>query len=203
MTRATIDYYYAPISGFAYLGEPRLRAIATAANAEIRYRPVDIARVFAASETTPPFKQSDARLSYRMEDLTRCAARFGLPINPKPTYWPTPTDLACRIIIAVDLTGGDVGRISFAFLRAVWAEERDIASEATASDILSAAGFDALAILGRAAADETRAAAEAYTHDAIAAQVFGSPTYVLDGARFLGQDRLDYLAAALGVEETA
>ena len=46
---AAIDYYYAPISGYAYLGEPRLKALAERMKAEIRYRPVDIAAVFKAS----------------------------------------------------------------------------------------------------------------------------------------------------------
>jgi 2-hydroxychromene-2-carboxylate isomerase len=35
------------------------------------------------------------------------------------------------------------------------------------------------------------------TRQAIEAQVFGSPTYVVDGERFWGQDRLDFLAQRL------
>lgn len=35
------------------------------------------------------------------------------------------------------------------------------------------------------------------TRRAIAAQVFGSPTYVVEGERYWGQDRLDLLAEKL------
>ena len=45
---ATIDYFYAPISGFAYLGEPRLREIA-AANSFGPERVADIKKIFARS----------------------------------------------------------------------------------------------------------------------------------------------------------
>jgi len=40
-------------------------------------------------------------------------------------------------------------------------------------------------------------AAEAITDAAIAAEVFGSPTYVVAGERFWGQDRLPFVRAAL------
>jgi 2-hydroxychromene-2-carboxylate isomerase len=38
---------------------------------------------------------------------------------------------------------------------------------------------------------------DSYTQSAIDAQVFGAPTYVIDGEMFWGQDRLDFVADAL------
>ena len=203
MTRATIDNFYAPISGYAYLGEQRLRDVAEATGAEIRYRPVDIARVFAATETTPPFKQSAARLSYRIEDMKRSAAIAGLTVKATPKYWPAPTDLACRLITAASRLYLDVGKLSFATLRAVWAEELNVADEATMRMLAAREGFDAAALFAEADSLATRTEAEGHTAAAIDAQVFGSPTYVFNGERFFGQDRLDMLAAALRKAEAA
>ena len=45
--------------------------------------------------------------------------------------------------------------------------------------------------------DEISAAYEQNRQDALAADVFGSPVYVLDGEVFWGQDRIDLLADAL------
>jgi len=39
---------------------------------------------------------------------------------------------------------------------------------------------------------------DAYTSDAIERGVFGAPSYIVDGTIFWGQDRLDFLARALG-----
>ena len=37
----------------------------------------------------------------------------------------------------------------------------------------------------------------AYTEEAITRQVFGAPTFIVDGELFWGQDRLDFLERAL------
>ena len=192
-----IDYFYSPMSGYAYLGEPRLREIARAAGASLTYRPMDIGRVFAATDTVPPFRQSDARLSYRREDLARKARLLGLPINVAPRHWPTDTALASRLIAAIALEGRDPGPASFALLSAVWADELDIANPEHVADALSRAGLDAPALLAGAETPEAASAVGANTEAAIAARVFGSPTYVVDGERFWGQDRLEDLAHRL------
>lgn len=39
----------------------------------------------------------------------------------------------------------------------------------------------------------------AFTQEAVAKDVFGSPSYMLDGEVFWGQDRLSFLAERLGL----
>ena len=51
--------------------------------------------------------------------------------------------------------------------------------------------------MDRAASDEIAAVYEGNRQDALAADVFGSPVYVLDGEVFWGQDRIELLADAL------
>ena len=46
-------YFYAPISGYAYLGEKRLMGIAAEVGAKVDFQPVDIQKVFAAAGATP------------------------------------------------------------------------------------------------------------------------------------------------------
>ena len=193
----TIDYFYSPMSGYAYLGEARLRQIADATGARLRYRPMDIVRVFAATDTVPPFKQSEARLSYRREDLARKAHALGLPINVTPRHWPTDATLASRVIAAAALEGHDPGPVSTALLKAVWADELNLADAGHVAHALSCAGLDAEALLGAATAPEAAAAVAGNTEAAIAARVFGSPTYVVGDERYWGQDRLDDLARTL------
>jgi carboxymethylenebutenolidase len=43
------------------------------------------------------------------------------------------------------------------------------------------------------AAPETAAKRDAYTKHAIEQSVFGAPFFVIDGERFWGQDRLDFV----------
>jgi 2-hydroxychromene-2-carboxylate isomerase len=88
-------------------------------------------------------------------------------------------------------SGGDAGKLAHAFLRAVWAEERDIGDPATVAAILAENGHDAAALAP--AMDAAEATYHANTEAALAAGVFGAPFYVVGDERFWGQDRLDYL----------
>ncbi|MEO1544539.1 MAG: 2-hydroxychromene-2-carboxylate isomerase [Pseudomonadota bacterium] len=197
----TIDYYYAIMSGFAYLGEPELRRVAGLAGATINYKPVDIIAVFASSGTTPPAKQSDARRAYRGIELTRWGKVRGLDVNTAPKHWPVPPkDASCAVLAAQSL-GLDPGGLSSAFLRGVWFEDKNIADAETIATIVKAAFPDhADQILESAGSAKTSDEFEAISNEAVAAGVFGSPTYIVDGEIFFGQDRLDFLAKSLGVE---
>ena len=91
--------------------------------------------------------------------------------------------------------GGDLGGLAHGFTRACWAEERDIACDATIREVLETAGFDpGLADRGMLAGAETYAR---NLEDAVSAGAFGAPFYVTDDERFWGQDRLDDLDAHL------
>ena len=189
-----IDYFYVPISGYAYLGEKRLMHIAKAKKASVRFYPIDILKVFEASGTVPPFKQSEARLNYRFSDMQRIAELEGLPINPKPKYWPVPAGLASKLILLVQEMGGDPHSLSFAFLEAVYAKQQDISDLDTVAKILEQFDeIDSKILLQKAQEDSAQDMFDASTQKAIDAKVFGSPTYVFEGELFFGQDRLNLL----------
>ena len=175
------------------------RQIAQRANAKVQFKPVDIGAVFAATETTPPFKQSPARLSYRLMDMKRQAERWKLSINPKPKYWPVPPALAGKLILSAQSAGIDAHVVSFALLSAIYTQDRDISDEATVLTTLDAAGLDGSDLMKRANTPEAAIAFDQATKEAIDRGVFGSPTYFLGDEMFFGQDRLDDLAWRLGV----
>ena len=195
-----IDYVYALVSGFAYLGEPELRRIAKACGATIRYMPVDIARVFAAVDTVAPARQSPARRVWRDAELARWARVRGLPITVVPKYWPVPAALASRTVIAVQELGGDPGALSMRLLRAVWVDDLDISDAETVGRLVAEVEPEAAGkILERAAGDDCGDILEANTREAIERGVIGSPTYFAEGEMLFGQDHLGFLAAKLGV----
>lgn len=192
-----IEYYFAPISGYAYLGHKPLMRLAADVGATVDFKPLLIAKVFAASGTTPPFAQSDVRKSYRIEDQRRVAAQEELTMNAVPKHWPTDPTLACKVIIAAGVLGVDKDAVSFACLKAVWAEERNIADPDDLTAALVDSGLPAGDVLAAAGAPEIATRMTAITEGAIAAQIFGSPTYVVNGERFWGQDRIAFVRQAL------
>lgn len=192
-----IDYFFSTLSPFTYIAGQKLEDIAARHGASIVYRPLDIGALFGRTGGTPPKDRHPNRQEYRLQELRRQAAKAGTPINPKPMYWPTnPAPSSYAIIAAQAAGGGNLGQLTHSFLRACWAEEKDIAQDDVVRACLTSAGFDAaLADQGMLAGAE---AYEANLEEAVNRGVFGAPFYITDSdERFWGQDRLDDLDAHL------
>ncbi len=198
MPSVTIDYYLAPQSPWTYLGHERFTRMAAAAGATVRVLPADLGKVFPVSGGLPLGQRAPQRQAYRLVELARWRDHLGLPLNVKPTCFPVPGDDAARLIIAVDLADGAAAALNLTgrVLAAVWAQQRDINSADTRAQLLAEAGLYSQRA-DDARAPEVQATYERYTQQAIAAGVFGAPSYVVDGEIFWGQDRLDFLQRRL------
>lgn len=194
---ALIEYYFTPISGFAYLGHAALMRLAADHGAKIVLRPTDMLAVFAAVGVAPPPKQSAARLRYRQSDMRRWASCRRLPLVTVPRFWPADATLASTAIIAAEAVGGEATRLAGALLEAVWARELDIADPETVGRLAKACGCEAAALLHEAGGARSAATYAANTAAAIDRGVLGSPTFVLGDEMFFGQDRLSFLGQAL------
>ena len=194
-----IDYYLAPQSPWTYLGHERFTRIAADASATVRVLPVDLSgKVFPVSGGLPLGQRPPQRQAYRLVELARWRDHLGMPLNIKPKFFPVPGDDAARLIIAVDQADGPAAamRLAGAVLKAVWAQERDIANAATRAELLAECGLAAQRAI-EAGATEVQATYERYSQQAIDAKVFGAPSYCVDGEIFWGQDRLDFLQRRL------
>lgn len=191
---ASIDYYLGTISPYCYFAGQRLEEIAARHGASITYKPVELMQLFDRTGGIRPAERHVSRKEYREQELKRWAEFTGMPFNLKPAHWPTnmaPSSYA--IIAAQKQGGGDLGGLVHGFLRACWAEERNIAEDSVIRDILAAHGFDPqLADKGLLIGAETYAR---NLDEAVADGAFGAPFYVVreTGQRFWGQDRLDFL----------
>lgn len=195
----TIDYYMAPHSPWTYLGHDRLMAIADQAGATVNLRPVELGRIFAASGGLPLSQRPAQRRAYRLVELRRWSRHLGLPMNVEPRHFPVAPDAAARLLIAVVQKDGTelAMRLASAMLAAVWVKELDIADPAVLGELAATGGVPAERLAEAGTADVEALYLE-NTQRAIDAQVFGAPSYVLDGELYWGQDRLDFLQAALG-----
>jgi 2-hydroxychromene-2-carboxylate isomerase len=75
--------------------------------------------------------------------------------------------------------------------QANFAEDRDISSPDVLSAILESVGQSAPSVLTRAASAEIKQALRARTEAAQAHGIFGSPSFLVEGELFWGNDRLD------------
>jgi 2-hydroxychromene-2-carboxylate isomerase len=191
---AHIDYYFGTQSPWTYLAGPRLEDIASRHAAEITYKPVDLMQLFDRTGGIRPANRHVSRMDYRMQELRRWSEFLDMPLNMKPAFWPVnPAPSSYAVIAAQRAGGGDIAALVQGFVRAVWAEEQDIASDEVIRSRLQAAGFDpGLADSGLFIGAQVY---ERNLEEAVDAGAFGAPFYIVreTGERFWGQDRLDFL----------
>ena len=193
----TIEYYFSLVSPWAYIGHATFTEIWARHHARVRYHPVDLSTVFPQSGGLPLLKRHPSRQRYRMLELQRWREKRGLSFHLRPRCWPFDATLADRVAVAITLAQGDLELFLPAAYRAVWEEERDLGDPAVLTALLQQGGFDNEEMLAAARSDVTASHYAWNAERALDAGVFGSPSYVLEGEVFWGQDRLDLLDDAL------
>ena len=198
MTVKTIDYFFATVSPWAYLGHDRFVAMTRAAGATVRVKPMDLGEIFPLTGGLPLAKRAPQRQAYRLVELQRFSDHLGVPLIPQPAHFPVNGNAAAALIIAADEAAGADAALGLAGRvgAAIWAEQRNVADLAVLRTLLAEAGLPA-SLADRAADPAISARYAAYTAEALAAGVFGAPSYVVAGEVFWGQDRLDYVERRL------
>ena len=195
-------------SANAYLGTVLLRRmLAAKAGAVLVRRPIFVPRsrgVLIAEMLGG--KENRNAASYNREDCCRWADRHGIPFHyPEPEVfaeraarWATyPFDreeLPARAYYAAD--AGRRDDLDAALFAAAWVEGLDLNEPDTIRWAAQRAGMDDDALLAAAAEDQAgqdaRAALRAFDVHACP----GVPTVVIEGERFFGKDRLDWIEVA-------
>jgi len=128
---------------------------------------------------------------WMMLDVVRKARRLGVPIA-KPASHPFVPLLALRVSFA--LHDRELRKCLVAALfRAVWAESVDVSDAAEVARVLDAAGLDGAALVAFGQSRAAKSALREATERAIAAGVFGVPSFLVDDQLFWGFDDLAHL----------
>jgi 2-hydroxychromene-2-carboxylate isomerase len=191
-----LEYFYSAHSAYTYLGAWELTSIAIAAGVKVIHRPFDFPPVMAAAGSASFRDRTKAHVSYFFgREMVRWAEWRDLPmIRHRPTFHDNPLSLPNGMIIAA---GSDADVLSRAILQAHWRDDADIADPGVLHLLANELGLDAAALLSAAQSPEVQEQHKANTSEAIARNVFGSPTYFVDSDMFYGQDRLHMVERAL------
>ncbi len=163
--------------------------------AQVQVKPVDLGgKIFPISGGLPLPQRAPQRQAYRLVELARWRDFLKMPLTLKPKFFPAPGDLSAGLIIAAKAHGEDAAmRLAWGIMKACWTEERNTGDVETLQAIAEEQGLDGAALLAQAQSDAIKAQYAAFTQEAIDRQVFGAPSYVIDGEIFWGQDRLEFV----------
>ena len=191
----TVDYYHFLISPWSYLAIDRFNSLKERTGIQVNYLPIDVPSTFGNMGGLPPAKRHASRQRLRMDELKRWSSYLNVPMNFTPAFFPADQTSAAAMVYAA--SGADAGILSDAILTAVWRDEKNIADTDTLAAIANESGLDGSALLAASTDERAQGKMMETTKAAHEKDVFGSPTYSVDGELFWGQDRLDFLERAL------
>ncbi|MDB5617138.1 2-hydroxychromene-2-carboxylate isomerase [Tardiphaga sp.] len=193
----SIDYYFSLPSPWAYIGHKLFQDLVTAYNLKVNYKPVMLGELFSETGGLPLGKRHPVRQRYRMVELQRWRAKRGLDFHLQPKHWPFDPRLPDGVVVAAIEAGFDPDALLRRAFAAVWEGQLDLSDTKVLAKLADDSGLPGSELVERAASAEIAAIYEQNQRDAQAADVFGSPAYVLNGEVFWGQDRIELLADAL------
>jgi 2-hydroxychromene-2-carboxylate isomerase len=190
-----IEFFFDVGSPYTYLAYTQLPGLAEKTGAEILWRPMLLGGVFKAVNNVSP-AEIPPKGSHMNIDLARHAARYGVPFQLNPHFPIFTIALMRGAIVAQE--GDFLKTYLDAVFQAIWIDAENMNEPEVVGRVLSEAGLDATAIFARVQEQDIKDKLKANTEEAVARGVYGAPTFFVGADMYFGQDRLDFVAEALG-----
>lgn len=194
----SFDFYFDFSSPYAYIAAEKVDVLAASYGAIVNWKPFLLGAVFKETGGRVLISDHEWKASYAMADFPRAAQMNGLPYK-HPSKFPQMSATACRAAAWIAQTHGNAAASAFAkeVLRLLFVRDGDINDAAALSAIAQSLSIDAVAMIAATQDPVIKALVASQTAEAIAAKVFGSPIFVIDGERFWGSDRMVHLEQRL------
>ncbi len=186
---AAVDFFFYYGSTYTYLSVMRAEAAAAEAGVELRWRPFNV-RAIMIEQDNIPFRTKPVKLAYMWRDLERRARGYGIEWRAIPPYPIDPDGLANRVGVVAAEEGWCPDYTKAAY-RAWFLDGQALGAEGTVEPILEGLGQDPKRVIETADSERIRAVFESETQQARDMGIFGSPTFVIGGEIFWGDDRLE------------
>lgn len=195
--RPTVEYFFSFVSLWSYIGSHVFQTLVMRNNTPVEFKPIDLMAAFEAGGSKKVRERPIPRQAYRLVEIKRWRDRYNIPLVLWPKFYPVDPSLGHRMLLAAIREGSDVTAFAHAGLRAVWADELNVADPQTLVRVANANGLHGARLLAQEADPAIKAREAALTQEAIDRQLFGAPFYFYRGEPFWGQDRLDMLEQAI------
>lgn len=186
----TIEFWFEFGSNYSYLSVMRIEELAKANGVSIVWKPFLLGPIFKSfGWDTSPFVLQKEKGAYMWQDMERQCRKYGLRWT-KPTTFPRMAVLPMRIAIL----GSDepwIGGFSRRVMTMNFAEDVDINSADSMTQVLTSLGLDAADVINKAQSDDNKLRLRHQTEDAKALGIFGAPAFMVGDQMYWGNDRLD------------
>jgi 2-hydroxychromene-2-carboxylate isomerase len=198
-----LQCFYSLSSPWAYSGGPQLQDIVRRHRVKLVLKPYDFQEVVPRTGGVPLRTRPEPRRTYHAEELDRWRKYLGMPLTLVPSTIRRTASPQAGTSRRLD---GDRSTAAAAWMRrcsrtrccARCGRKRGTPADAAVRvAIANENGLPGKELLAAETSDQVQKLYRQYSEEAEKLGVFGAPTYVLDGVRYWGQDRLDFVDRAL------
>ena len=193
----SVEFFFDVGSPTVYLAATQLSKIAGRHGATVLWRPFLLGGVFKATGNVSP-ATVPAKSRYMGHDLERFARRYEVPFLFNP-FFPVNTLALMRGAVAYQQQGR-LDQYIEAIFSAMWVTGKNMNEPTIVAEVLDTIGIEAQEFLVAIAAQDVKDKLKNNTEEAVKRGAFGAPTFFVGDEMFFGQDRLDFVEAALAAD---
>jgi 2-hydroxychromene-2-carboxylate isomerase len=186
---APVDFYFEFSSPYGYIAAELAEDFERRIGRPVRWRPILLGPVFKVTGGSP-LTEIPVKGDYSRRDFARSARMHKIAYN-HPAKFPIGTVAAMRAFYwASDRDPQQARALAKALYRAYFVEGVDIGAPAAVLDVAGSIGIDKAALAAALEDPSLKERGRREVEGAIAAGVFGSPFFIVDGEGFWGSDRM-------------
>ena len=185
-----IDFYFSIGSTYTYLSVTRIIDVEKKHQVRFNWLPFSVRSIMKEMNNIPFPKEKINKVNYMWRDIERRAEGYGFFAKTPVPYPLTEFDLANKLAILGLKEGWGVDYIRLTYKR--WFQEgKEPATEPNISEIFKELKIDKEKVIKDANSSEIDKQYLKNTESARENKVFGSPSFIVNGEIFWGDDRME------------
>ena len=185
-----INFYFSIGSTYTYLSVTRILDVEKKHKVKFNWMPFSVRAIMKEMNNIPFPKDKKNKVDYMWRDIERRAEGYGFFAKTPVPYPLSEFDLANKLAILGLKEGWGVDYVRLTYKR--WFQEgKEPATEPNISEICNELNIDKGQVISKANAEDIEKEYLANTESARNNKVFGSPSFIVNGEIFWGDDRME------------
>ena len=185
-----IEFWFSIGSTYTYLSVTRLKEVEQQFEVKFSWQSFSVRKIMLEMDNVPFPPTKQVKADYMWRDIKRRAQGYGFEAKVPAPYPLNEFDLANRIAV-IGMQEGWCSEYVIATSRRWFVAVLEPGSEPNFSESLREIDQDPERVLELAADDNIHKAYLSQTAKAQSKNIFGSPSFIVDGELFWGDDRLE------------
>jgi len=185
-----IEFWFSIGSTYTYLSVTRLANVSQKTGASFSWNPFSVRKIMREMDNIPFPPTKQVKVEYMWRDIDRRAHNYGFSPSVPAPYPLKEFDLANRVAVLAMQEGWCEDYVRETY-RLWFVEGYEAGSDYNLTLALSEIGQEKMRVLELANSSDVEEAYLNQTENAKRAGIFGSPSFIVDGELFWGDDRLE------------